>query len=136
MRRPFGVARKIQAEADERTQAEFDALLEGTGASYEQASQLFAQAVDPESDEVVGAYSAIRIVDADETLLRETVLGVLRMGDEDDALLFEESEIGGKAVTLITAGDDQRAIVYVVGDTVHLMDMPDEALDLVLASLP
>ena len=128
---------EIEADTDEREQAEWSALLDGTGATYERASQLNAEPMDPETGEAIGIYSAIRIADADESQLREALLGVLRASDEAETFVFEEAEIGGKDVTVVTLDtDDQQATVYVSGDTAHLLDLPEEQLALVLASLP
>jgi hypothetical protein len=127
---------EIEATSNEGTLAQWEALLAGTGATYEEAGQLNAQAVDPQSGEPIGMYSAIRIAGADEGMLREAMLGVFREGLDPEEYTFEESEVGGKAVTVIARAADEQAAVYVHGDTAHLVDLPDAQLATVLAALP
>lgn len=127
---------EIEATSNEGTLAQWEALLAGTGSTYAEAGQLNAQAVDPQSGESIGMYSAIRVAGADEEMLREAMLGVFREGLDPEEYTFEEAEVGGKAVTLIGRAADERAAVYVHGDTAHLIDLPDDQLATILAALP
>lgn len=127
---------EIEATATERSLGEWGALLDATGATFEQATQLNARAVDSETDETIGIYSAIRIAGAQEDQLRDAMLGVLREGPDSEEFLFEEAQIGGKDVTVVIRDTDERAIVYVNGDTAYLLDLPDERLAEVLGRLP
>ena len=127
---------EIEATATERSLGEWGALLDATGATFEQTSQLNARAVDSETEETIGMYSAIRIAGAQEVQLQDAMLGVLRGGPDSEEFLFEEAQIGGKDVTVVTRESDERAIVYVNGDTAYLLDLPDARLAEVLGLLP
>jgi hypothetical protein len=126
---------EIEADEEGRDYSEWVVLLEGTGASYERTSQLNAAALDPETGDSIGGYSEIRIVDADEGLLRAAFLDVFRLAPGGDEYVIDEAEISGKAVVVITGDVDQEVTAWVSGDTVHMTDLSGEKLEALLAAL-
>ena len=129
-------ADEIEAEAGEETMSEWDALLERTGATYAQISQLNALATDPETGATIGSLSAIRVAGVEESLLEQTFLELLGEATNAEDLLFEEAQLGGKAVTIMIDSPENQGVLVVAGDTAYAIELPPEWIAAVVEALP
>ncbi len=126
---------EIAAGADEQTLSELDALLTPLGGAYDQFTQLNALATDPETG-IIGSYSVIRVAGADEGSLEETLLGLLREASNADEFAFEETQIGGRDVTLIRESPESQGVLVVIGDAAYALELPPESMAAVVEALP
>lgn len=124
---------QFETEANEFERQLVDTLIEASGASYEQTTLLNALAFS-EADERLGTYLSVRITGADATALEPVFVEWLREASGTDPTTTE-TEIGGRRVLIMSAGA-QRALIHALGETLYLMDLPDEIAATVLVALP
>ncbi len=111
---------------------DIEALLAATGADIDQLAMLNATSADGEA--FVGA---IRVEGADTETVKTAY--VESTFDDLGQSRVEESELGGKMVTLIyddAAPDQPALVVYAVGDTVWVISGADETVATVIQGLP
>ena len=126
---------EIAAGADEQTLSELDALMAATGGSYDRFIQLFASAADPETG-VIGSYSVISVAGADTGSLEQALLGLLREASNADEFAFEETQIGGRDVTLMRESPESQGVLVVIGDAAYALELPPEHMAAVVEALP
>jgi arginase len=130
-----GVTTGAEIEAESSDQPEWDTLLEATGGTYDQLSQLNAYATDAETAADIGTYSAIRVAGADEEAMRQAFLDLFGQADDPD-LLFQEAQIGGRDVMIMIDTPENQGVFVVIGDTAYALELPPERMAAVVEALP
>jgi len=133
---------EIQDVRDAEEVAQWAAMLESAGATFDQLEYTYDAAFDPSTLPQIGGLATFRIDGVDPTVVREAVVGDIVAqftGLEDDAPATRETTIGDKDVTVISLPEAvgvEDAIVYVSGDIAYVFLMDEDFATLGLAQLP
>jgi hypothetical protein len=113
----------------------FEVLLEALGADIERLGFRTATIRDSATGEDVGNYLAVRVAGADTAELEPAALTWLASLLGTTEVSAEPVSIGDREVLTITLSADEQAYVYVDGDSVHLLSMPEAVAASMLEAL-
>ena len=132
---------QIESTRDEDEVAQWTAMLEGAGATFDQLEYTYQAAFDPSALPQIGGLATFRIDGVDTTVLREAVIGdiVAQFTIDGGVPATREATIGDKDVAVISlpeaVGIDE-AIVYASGEVAYVFLMEEDLAALGLAQLP
>lgn len=123
-------------ESDEQQQGIWQPLLDAVGLDAAQLFTMDVTAIDAQTEERLGTYSAIQLVGTETDRLRSAIVDWVRSSSGDAGLTTNDVALGGKDVVLLTFSAGNTGYLYVAGDTAHALTIPEAAAATVLEALP
>lgn len=122
-------------EADQGQEAVWQPLADALDIGTADLLILNVNARDAESEDFLGAYSAIEVTGAESARLRSALLDwIVKSAGEGAAT--EEIVLAGKDVSALSVGGEVAGYLYVVGNIAHAVPGPEDIAGRILDALP
>lgn len=122
--------------SDDQQRGIWQPLLDAVGLDPSQLFTMSVNAVDTQTGDGIGNYSAIQLVGVEADRVRSAVIDWVRTLSGDDGLEIRDVTLGGKDVVLLTFTAGTTGYVHVAGDTAHALTLPEAIAATVLEALP
>jgi len=132
---------EIESTREPEEVAQWSAMLENAGASFDQLEYTYDAAFDPATLPQIGGLATFRIEGVDTDVVREAVVTDIVSqftGAEGGAPQTSDEVVGGKDVVVIDLPEGtgmENAYVYTAGDTAYVFLMVEDLAALGLAQL-
>jgi hypothetical protein len=133
---------EMESELSPDEVADWGVLLDNADATFDQLEYTYQAVFDPSKLPDLGGLATVRIVGADEAVLREAVVQDIIdqvVGLGADAPTTNEATIGERQVTVVSLPESvgiADATVYASGDTAYVFLLPESLIADALAQLP